>query len=163
MQQQVEQMSKKSYESDSSPTQELLDSTSTSKAKGVGKEATQIKKGERRSPGRPKGSKNRKSIIEAAIQTKLVNELEQDAVEIYQKAAQMAKEGDKTMLKLFLNRILPELKAHGSDDNFKGTSGIQIIVNQGYGGQSEEKDVSGVTINQLETDEDIEDGEYEEG
>lgn len=117
------------------------------RGKAEGSKATQIQKGERRSPGRPKGAKSKKTIIEAAVQTALVNELEQDAMEIYRKAADMAKEGDKTMIKLFLGRLLPELKAAGEDDTAKAMGGIQIIVNQA----SEQKDVSdAITINQVE-------------
>ena len=103
---------------------------------------------EKRSPGRPKGSKNRKSVIEAAIQNSLVNELEQDAMEIYRKAAEMAKDGDKTMMKLFLQRLLPELKAQGEGDENKGSGGIQIVVNQG----SPAQDVTeAITVNQIQS------------
>lgn len=128
------------------------------RGKAEASKATQIQKGEKRSPGRPKGAKGKKTIIEAAVQTALVNELEHDAMEIYQKAAQMAKEGDKTMIKLFLGRLLPELKATGEDESGKGTGGIQIIVNQGH--QAEAKDVSdAITVNQIdEPKEDNEDG-----
>src|SRR6056297_3059835 len=109
---------------------------------------TQIQPGEKKSAGRPKGSKNKKTLIEAAVQTALVNELEQDAMEIYHKAAEMAKDGDKTMIKLFLQRLLPELKAEGGADGNKSVGGIQIVVNQT---DNSPKDVSeAVTINQIE-------------
>jgi len=109
---------------------------------------TQIQPGEKKSAGRPKGSKNKKTLIEAAVQTALIDELEQDAMEIYQKAAEMAKDGDKTMIKLFLQRLLPELKAEGGSDGNKSVGGIQIVVNQT---DSSPKDVSeAVTINQVE-------------
>jgi len=127
------------------------------RGKAEGSKDTQIQKGEKRSPGRPKGAKSKKTIIEAAVQTALVNELEQDAMEIYQKAAQMAKEGDKTMIKLFLGRLLPELKATGEDETGKGSGGIQIIVNQGH--QPEQKEVlsaedisDAVTVSELNGD-----------
>jgi hypothetical protein len=119
------------------------------RGKAEGSKETQIQKGEKKSPGRPKGAKGKKTIIEAAVQTALVNELEHDAMEIYQKAAQMAKEGDKTMIKLFLGRLLPELKAAGEEDFGKSSGGIQIIVNQGH--QAEAKDVSeAITVNQID-------------
>jgi hypothetical protein len=105
---------------------------------------------EKKSPGRPKGSKNKKSVIEAAIQTSLVNELEQDAMEIYRKAAEMAKEGDKTMMKLFLQRLLPELKAQGEGDDNKGSGGIQIVVNQGNPAQNIE---DAITVNRVDSQE----------
>jgi len=116
------------------------------RGKAENSKATQIQPGERKSAGRPKGSKNKKTIIEAAVQTALVEELEQDAMEIYQKAAQMAKEGDKTMIKLFLQRLLPERKAEGDSESTSGSGGIQIIVNQS---SPEPKDVSEtITVNQ---------------
>jgi len=114
---------------------------------------TQIQPGEKKSPGRPKGSKNRKSLIEAAVQTSLVNELEQDAMEIYRKAAEMAKDGDKTMIKLFLQRLLPELKAEGETDSKNQTGGIQIVVNQSGGNNEKEVPSSdAITINQIKSD-----------
>ena len=115
---------------------------------------------EKKSPGRPKGSKNKKSVIEAAIQTSLVNELEQDAMEIYRKAAEMAKDGDKTMMKLFLQRLLPELKAQGEDDENKGSGGIQIVVNQGNPAKSVEE---AITINQVNPKEEEEEDDENEG
>ena len=129
-----------------------------------GSKATQVKPGENKNKaGRPKGSKNKKTLIEAAVQTALINELEQDAMEIYRKAAEMAKDGDKTMIKLFLQRLLPELKAEGGSDSKNQVGGIQIVVNQTDTGP---KDVSeAVTINQIDTPEqdDDNDGTEEEG
>lgn len=118
------------------------------RGKAEASKPTQIQPGERKSAGRPKGSKNKKTLIEAAVQTALVNELEQDAMEIYHKAASMAKEGDKTMIKLFLQRLLPELKAEGGTETSNGVGGIQIVVNQ-----TGPKDVSdAVTINQINSE-----------
>lgn len=134
------------------------------RGKSENSKQTQIQPGEKKGPGRPKGAKNRKSLIEAAVQTSLVNELEQDAMDIYRKAAEMAKEGDKTMIKLFLQRLLPELKAEGETDSKNQTGGIQIVVNQ-TGNNSEPKDVAdAITVNQIQTDEEDEDdnGEQEE-
>jgi len=131
------------------------------RGKAEGSKETQIKPGEKRSKaGRPKGSKNKKTLIEAAVQTALVNELEADAMEIYHKAAEMAKDGDKTMIKLFLQRLLPELKAEGGADSKNQVGGIQIVVNQT---DNSPKDVSeAVTINQIEnTEQEEEDSDGE--
>jgi len=135
------------------------------RGKAEGSKETQIQPGEKKGPGRPKGAKNRKSLIEAAVQTSLVNELEQDAMEIYRKAAEMAKDGDKTIIKLFLQRLLPELKAEGETDSKNQTGGIQIVVNQtGNNNSSEPKDVAdAITVNQITDNENgDEDGEQEE-
>jgi len=132
------------------------------RGKSENSKKTQIQPGEKKGPGRPKGAKNRKSLIEAAVQTSLVNELEQDAMDIYRKAAEMAKEGDKTMIKLFLQRLLPELKAEGETDSKNQTGGIQIVVNQTGNNNSDPKDVSdAITVNQIQTDGD-DNGEQEE-
>lgn len=128
------------------------------RGKAEGSKETQIQAGEKKSPGRPKGSKNKKTLIEAAVQTALVEELEADAMEIYRKAAELAKDGDKTMIKLFLQRLLPELKAEGGSDTGNQVGGIQIVVNQT---DNSPKDVSeAVTINQVAPNnkEDDEDG-----
>lgn len=99
-------------------------------------------------PGRKKGGKNRKTIIEAAIQAELVDRLGEDAAEIYETAARMAKEGDKTMIKLFMSRLLPELKAHGDDDEKgKGIGELTININPTNGTNNE-----AITINQTKED-----------
>ena len=117
---------------------------------------TQIQPGEKKSAGRPKGSKNKKTLIEAAVQTALVNELEADAMEIYHKAAEMAKKGDKTMIKLFLQRLLPELKAEGGTEGNTSIGGMQIVVIQT---ESAPKDIaSAVTINQVDPEQEEDDG-----
>jgi hypothetical protein len=128
------------------------------RGKAEASEQTQIQPGERKSAGRPKGSKNKKTLIEAAVQTALINELEQDAMEIYRRAAEMAKDGDKTMIKLFLQRLLPELKAEGGSDTSNSVGGIQIVVNQT--GPTDVSDA--VTINQIEPEEQEDDDEEEE-
>jgi len=129
------------------------------RGKAEASKETQIQPGERKSAGRPKGSKNKKTLIEAAVQTSLVNELESDAMEIYHKAAEMAKDGDKTMIKLFLQRLLPELKAEGGTDSTNSVGGIQIVVNQT--GPSDVSDA--VTINQIEPEEQEDNEEDEDG
>jgi len=82
-----------------------------------------------------------------------------------QRVPEMAKDGDKTMIKLFLQRLLPELKAQGEGDEAKGTGGIQIVVNQNSPSQDSPKDVSeAVTINQIQSPEEgDEDDEEKEG
>lgn len=131
-------------------TDELIEQTI------LGEEDKSLQKREPpKSPGRPKGSKNRKTVIEAAIQADLVDRLGKDAAQIYEKAAQMAKEGDKTMIKLFLNRLLPELKATGDAEETKqGIGGINIII----GSTSHEK---GVVINQTNDEDDNEEVSYD--
>lgn len=121
----------------------------------TGKKKTQIKPGEQKSPGRPKGSKNRKTVIEAAIQAELVDRLGKDAAEIYEKAAQMAKEGDRTMIKLFLNRLLPELKASGEGtDEGKNIGGVNVYVNAVA--PTQESPSEGITINYTQNEEEEE-------
>jgi hypothetical protein len=51
-------------------------------------------------PGRPPGSKNRTTLLAAAL-------LEGQAKELVRKGVELAKAGDRVMLKFFLERILP--------------------------------------------------------
>src|SRR5208282_2142242 len=51
-------------------------------------------------PGRPRGSKNRTTLLAAAL-------LEGEAEELVRKGVELAKAGDPVMLKFFLERILP--------------------------------------------------------
>jgi hypothetical protein len=55
-------------------------------------------------PGRRRGSKNRRSAVSAAL-------LVGDEQELVRKAVELAKAGDRQMLKFLLNRILPRDRA----------------------------------------------------
>lgn len=90
---------------------------------------TKFKKGQSGNPnGRPKGSKNKATVISEAIQGKLVGQLEKDAQHILMKTIEMAKDGDTTCIKLLMDRLMPAMRA-GDNAGSSGVGGISITVN----------------------------------
>ena len=77
--------------------------------------------------GRPKGSKNRTTEITEQIQSCLLNNLEGDALEILEVAKRKALEGDRVLLKFFLERFLPAASS-GVDSMGDGKNQLQIII-----------------------------------
>lgn len=61
--------------------------------------------------GRPKGSKNRVSILKVALELDLREKLKHDAQDILQKAIDLAKSGDTQMIKLLIDKMIPTSKA----------------------------------------------------
>lgn len=90
--------------------------------------------------GRPKGSKNRVTVIRQAIEERLVDQLDEVASQVLAIALQKALEGDRDMIKLVLNKVLPAVRAEETGAG-KGVTnlGLTIITSD-----SQEK---GVTIN----------------
>lgn len=118
----------------------------------AGSEVTQFKPGASGNmAGRPKGSKNKSTLIKNAIELNLTEKLQHDAVEIYQKTVDMALKGDTTCIKILMDRLLPPRKA--SDDAVdKGVGGIQIIVqNMQPDGQSKTT-IQGEVIRDVDDD-----------
>lgn len=99
-----------------------------------------FKPGESGNPmGRPKGGKNKTTILKAALEEAMVTQVQEDVLAILKKATSMAKKGDRAMIKFVLERFLPKAGTREEDDN-KGIGGINIIV-QGI-------EPAGVTIEQ---------------
>lgn len=78
--------------------------------------------------GRPKGSKNRSTVIKAAIEGAMLDRLEEDAVAILEKTIDMAKKGDRTCIKILMDRLLPARRAEDSNDKSKGSGGVKIMI-----------------------------------
>lgn len=78
--------------------------------------------------GRSKGSASKSVALKKALESKLTQRLDKDALLILDKAITMAKAGDKTMIKLLLDKLLPPLKAEDTKTS-GGIGNIQIIVN----------------------------------
>lgn len=94
----------------------------------VVKKDTRFKPGQSGNPaGRPKGSKNKSTQIRKLLEEKLTNKLQKDALAILDKAIEMAKNGDRSMIKLLIEKMLPTPKAVG-EDMPRGTGGITIVV-----------------------------------
>ena len=78
--------------------------------------------------GRPPGTKNKSVALKRALEEKLTERLDKDAMAILNKAISMAKAGDKTMIKLLLENLLVPLKLEDNKAS-SGLGNIQIIVN----------------------------------
>lgn len=86
--------------------------------------------------GRPKGSKNKITLMKLALEGELRTQLRHDAQEILQIAIQKAKEGDTAMLKLLIDKMIPTSKAM-DDEPVKER--VQVFVSQLAGRESEVK------------------------
>lgn len=86
--------------------------------------------------GRPKGSKNKITLMKLALEGELRQQLKHDAQEILQIAISKAKEGDAAMLKLLIDKMLPTSRA--SDDE-PTKERVQVIVSQLNGREQEVK------------------------
>ncbi len=76
--------------------------------------------------GRPSGSRNRTTLVAAAL-------LEDETDELVRKAVALAKDGDVVMLKFLLDRILPKerpvrVDIPGSQDEFDAVEAMKAIL-----------------------------------
>lgn len=95
--------------------------------------------------GRPKGTKSKSVALRRELELMLTKDLSKDVREILQVAIDLAKKGDRVMIKLLLGKILPEPKTDDGTHE-KTSGGINIIVQPM---QLPEKEVStGITIEQ---------------
>ena len=80
--------------------------------------------------GRPKGSKNKMTLVTEAVEKKLLKAagglMLKEAQDILETVAQRAKDGDMTAAKLILDRIIPIQRAR--EDLVSGTTSIQINI-----------------------------------
>lgn len=91
-------------------------------------ETGQFMKGTSGNPlGRPKGSKNRTTLLRQAIEGDMVDRLATDAIDILEVAIELAKKGDTACIKILMDRLLPSRKA-ADEDTKSGVSGINIVV-----------------------------------
>lgn len=75
--------------------------------------------------GRPLGSQNKAHLIKALIEDRLSLKLEKDALAIMQRAINMAKDGDRSMIKLLLGDMLASTR---SADNLPKNTAVQVNV-----------------------------------
>lgn len=76
--------------------------------------------------GRPKGSKNKTTLLKQYVENQLTEQLSVDASELLGTAIALAKAGDTTMLKVLLDRLLPARKA---EDGKSSKGKQQVVVN----------------------------------
>ena len=101
--------------------------------------------------GRPKGAKNRVTLMKVALELDLRTRLKHDAQEILDKAISMAKSGDQAMIKLLIDKMIPTSKAI---DDEPTKERVQVVISQ-----LPSRDV---VINGHSSKELIEEGEYSE-
>lgn len=77
--------------------------------------------------GRPKGSKNKLTLMRLALETDLRTQLRHDASEILQKAIEMAKAGDQAMIKLLVDKMIPTVK---SSEDEPTKEKVQIFIDR---------------------------------
>lgn len=76
--------------------------------------------------GRPKGSRNKVTLMKIALEGELRTQLGPHMAEILAQAIQMAKAGDASMIKLLVDKTVPTTKA--SDDEAEAKEKIQIYI-----------------------------------
>jgi Family of unknown function (DUF5681) len=89
---------------------------------------TKFVKGRSGNPnGRPKGSKNRVTLMKLALELDLRTRLNRDAQDILAKAVEMAKAGDTAMIKLLVDKMLPTSR---SMDEEPAKEKVQIFIDR---------------------------------
>lgn len=76
--------------------------------------------------GRPKGSKNKITLMRLQLEGELRTQIGKQMVEVVQKGLDMAKEGNESMIKLFVDKCVSTVKVE--DDNDTGQDKIQIVI-----------------------------------
>ena len=86
-----------------------------------------FQKGQSGNPaGRPKGSKNKMTLIKEAIEADLVDQAQGDAMAVYKKTVDLAKAGDTTCIKILMDRLWPAGRRDEKEKAEKG--GVNIII-----------------------------------
>lgn len=84
--------------------------------------------------GRPKGSKNRTTIIKQAMEEAMTRELTDDVLEIFEQAVALAKAGDRSMIKFVLGDFMGEVRkqvAETEEELDRGKINLTIKVYSG--------------------------------
>ena len=77
--------------------------------------------------GRPKGSKNKTTLIKRAIEADVVGEISDDVKAVARKAIEMAMDGDTAMIKLVWDTFMSKAKIEDKTEG-KGSGGINIVI-----------------------------------
>lgn len=78
--------------------------------------------------GRPKGSRNKITLMKLALEGDLRTQMKPHMAEILAKAIEKAKDGDIAMIKLLLDKTLPTTKA--SEDEAPSKEKVQIFIDR---------------------------------
>ena len=81
--------------------------------------------------GKPKGAKSRTTLLRLAIEEMLLRETSGSMPEIVAKALEMAKDGDRAVIKLLLGDVLKAARVQDrpEDDEEKGKTTIKVTIN----------------------------------
>lgn len=108
------------------------------------RKSTQFQKGQSGNPrGRPKGSKNKSTLLREAMQQKADRMLSREVPEVLKTVIRAAKQGDMSAAKMILDRAVPVKKADDGNDD-AGKQLVQITI-QNLTSPHDEK--PGITIN----------------
>lgn len=89
--------------------------------------------------GRPKGSKNKITLLKQSMEVALREQAGPHMAPVLDKAIELALEGDRTMIKLLLEQHMSK----GISDDAKGSDKVAIQINAG---SAEVKEVKGDTV-----------------
>lgn len=85
------------------------------------------RKGQSGNPaGRPKGSKNKITMMKLALEGELRTQLGPHMADIIMIAIEKAKDGNEAMIKLLVDKTLPSIKA--GDDAEAADNRVQIVI-----------------------------------
>jgi DNA-directed RNA polymerase specialized sigma subunit len=76
--------------------------------------------------GRPKGSKNKITLMKLALEGELRVQMKPHMAEILAAAIQKAKDGDPAMIKLLLDKTLPTTRA--AEDDAPAKERVQVVI-----------------------------------
>ena len=83
--------------------------------------------------GRPKGSKNRTTVMKQAMEEALTRDLAGEFAELTKVAFQMAKEGDKDMLKFLLGDVMKEVRKAEVEEDKLNLKDVEVSITQYFG------------------------------
>ena len=109
--------------------------------------------------GRPKGSKNRITMMKLALEGELRAQMKDHMAEILAVAITKAKQGDPAMVKLLIDKTIPTSKA--ADDETPAKEKVQIFIDRlpDRDGKKAPATVEGRVV--VDDDEDVEDATYD--
>lgn len=94
----------------------------------------------RKRGGRPKGAKNRTTLLSEAIKNDFTRLARSRSRKIFEKLTEQAMEGEPWAVKLFMDKVLPNATEESAQR--KGDFGIQIVIND-----MKAPEIEGKTIN----------------
>lgn len=98
--------------------------------------------------GRPKGAKNKITLMKIALEGELREHLRHSGAEIMEVAIKLAKQGDTSMIKLLIDKMVPTSKASDEEPQKE-----KIQINIGRLEENERPVINGEIIREVKEDE----------